>query len=95
VWTLILALVVVPQVGVFAWSCYQPIEIGVRWRCVAFGRAPGDAESASDPNKHFISGRGSESAWWGVKLPGGQSTGWYCAGWVWQKSPHSNRIYCR
>src|SRR5688500_13661686 len=75
VWTLILAVVTVPLMGVFTWSCYQPIEIGVRWRCVSFGRVPDDAEATSDPRKLFISASRSDCAWWGVKLPGGRKTG--------------------
>jgi hypothetical protein len=67
-WVLILAVVALPLVGVFAWSCVQPVVLDAGTKGLAFGRNP-----------YFGAGgfRLPGYWFWGVKLPGGPTTGYY------------------
>lgn len=76
VWMLILALVVLPLVGLFAWSCYQPVRLVVNSRGIAFGRFSED-DLRQEPTG--IPGYG----WSAFKLPGGRKTGSYVVAYIW------------
>jgi hypothetical protein len=79
VWALVLALVGLPLVGLFAWSCYQPVWIVNDNRGVGFGYTTHPFWSRSTTYwPHY--------GWGFIKLPGGRKTGWYVAGWLWMPS---------
>jgi hypothetical protein len=70
VWLLILAVVVLPPVGLFGWSCYRTVHLKHAHRWIAFGRTKkGPANRNSGPGWTTVN----------LKLPGGRFTGWY--GW--------------
>jgi hypothetical protein len=76
VWLLILAVVVLPLVGLFAWSFYQPVILSYQMSGIAFGRISKEAlrpPRSLKPNYFWVD----------FKLPGGKETGWYAAGWIW------------
>ena len=78
VWAVILAVGVLPLVGLFAWGWYWPMEVRVAERKgVAFGRFNPDFKTmpwVMKPNFVRVS----------CKLPGGRKTGWYLAAWRWE-----------
>jgi hypothetical protein len=78
VWLLILAVVVLPLVGLFAWSCYHPVRLlyGPHW--VGFGRIT----IPFDPHPPWVFQ--PDYAWVGFKLPGKRGREWYAASWVWK-----------
>ena len=75
VWALILALLLLPPVGTFGWSCYQPVKFvgGGVW--VAFGRYPSDYDPV--PELKMVC-RG----WGAFRLPGWPKGDWYVWGWI-------------
>jgi hypothetical protein len=76
VWALILAVVVLPLLGVFGWSLHRPVLIDDGLRQAAFGRFNIEPRGNSQPNTlHFGGGC--------LKMPGGRQTGWYVWYWFW------------
>jgi hypothetical protein len=78
VWLLILALVVLPLVGLFAWSWYQPVRFLYGLRGVGFGRVT----IPIGLNPPWV--LQSDYAWVGIKLPEKRGNEWYAASWVWK-----------
>jgi hypothetical protein len=76
VWALIPAVVVLALVGLFGWSCVQPVRFGQRRRWVAFGRTTYRLSN----DWQSVPGDG----WWFFKLPGGRRAGWYGVEWQWR-----------
>jgi hypothetical protein len=84
VWLLVLAVVVLPLVGLFAWSFHRPVQLLHGRRGILFGRVPINAGGYSSP-------RGQSYVWGTIpayelryfKLPGGRKTGWYMGAWYW------------
>lgn len=62
VWALLLALVVLPLVGVFGWSCYQPVGLTLGMHEVGFGY--GRKAYASSLFKYGLMFSGSDSETW-------------------------------
>lgn len=84
VWLLILAVVVLPLVGVFGWSWFQPVTITQGKRGVAFGRTTYPYHRmAGRRGPGFTWDGSSRVGWMAVKLPGSE-TGWYAVGWAWR-----------
>jgi hypothetical protein len=75
VWMLILAVVGLPPVGLFAWSCYRVVGLELAGHGVGFGHT----YEAPPGGKNW--GTQRNNSWVAVKLPGGSRTGWYAAGW--------------
>jgi hypothetical protein len=85
VWLLVLAVVVLPLVGLFGWSWSQLIDLGPPDLGVAFGCLNEETTRAAGAS-------GANYAWegdlihgfWTFRLPG-KEAGWYYVGWTWRK----------
>jgi hypothetical protein len=84
VWLLILAVVVLPLVGVFAWSCVQPVVLFDGTRGVAFWHLT-EAQLSGFMHRpsNYSFFRGPNRGMNIFKLPG-HETGYYLAGWAWR-----------
>jgi hypothetical protein len=80
---ILLAVLILPLVGIFAWSFYQPVLLGRQGQGVSFGRTTNDLRRhATSSRPGFISNVQANFGWWAVKLPGGRKSGWYGVVWV-------------
>jgi hypothetical protein len=67
---LLLALVVLPPLGVFAWSCYEPVVLMLPGRWLWFGHTSEEHQSGN-----WRIGHGGMDVW--IKLPGTPKTEWF------------------
>jgi hypothetical protein len=81
VWGILPAVVVSLLLGVFAWSCVEPVVLGTPTYWLTFGGSPRLLRGFPPPYPPLGFG------YWHCKLPGGSGTGWYQVTWVLPLTP--------
>lgn len=78
----ILAVMILPLAGVFAWSCYQPVQLELGGHMVGFGYGSSAVLALVNHWQQHPSGSLRElPAFWSVQLPPFTRSRWYYVWW--------------